>query len=169
MGLVAVRYGIFLDQGSKPSLLHWKADSLPLSHQGSPCLDYCNSLTLVFQFLISALSNSLDNLTCMCVLSHSVMSNSCPTLCDLMDYILPGSSISGILQARILEWVDIPFFRGSSRSRDQTLIFFISGELFTIWATREALNLNKIFLSCSEMGHILNQKSSMMLQRLHIQ
>ena len=69
-------YGIFPDQGSKPSLLHWKADSLPLSHQGSPCLDYCNSLTLVFQFLVSALSNSLDNLTCMCVLSPSVMSNS---------------------------------------------------------------------------------------------
>ena len=68
--------GIFPDQGSKPSLLHWKADSLPMSHQGSPCLGYCNSLTQVLQFLISALPNSLDNLTCKCMLSRSVMSSS---------------------------------------------------------------------------------------------
>ena len=38
----------------------------------------------------------------------------CPTLCDLMDCSLPGSSVHGILQARILEWVAIPFSRGSS-------------------------------------------------------
>ena len=41
-----------------------------------------------------------------------------PTLCDPMDCSPPGSSIHGILQARILEWVAIPFSRGSSRSRD---------------------------------------------------
>ena len=45
---------------------------------------------------------------------------SCPTLCDPMDCSLPGSSVRGILQAIILEWVTIPFFRGSSQSRDQT-------------------------------------------------
>ena len=39
---------------------------------------------------------------------------SCPTLCDPMNYSLPGSSVHWILQARILEWVDIPFFRGPS-------------------------------------------------------
>ena len=38
----------------------------------------------------------------------------CPTLCDPMDYSWPGSSVHGILQARILEWVTIPFSRGSS-------------------------------------------------------
>ena len=38
----------------------------------------------------------------------------CLTLCSLMDYNLPGSSVHGILQARILEWVAIPFSRGSS-------------------------------------------------------
>ena len=37
-----------------------------------------------------------------------------PTLCDRMDYSLPGSSIHGILQARILEWVAVPFSMGSS-------------------------------------------------------
>ena len=36
----------------------------------------------------------------------------CPTLCDPMDYSWPGSSVHGILQARILEWVAIPFSRG---------------------------------------------------------
>ena len=45
---------------------------------------------------------------------------SCPTLCDPMDCNPPGSSILGILQARMLEWVSIPSFRGSSPSRDQT-------------------------------------------------
>ena len=44
----------------------------------------------------------------------------CPTLCDLMDCSLPGSSIHGILQTRILEWLASPFSRGSSQPRDQT-------------------------------------------------
>ena len=38
----------------------------------------------------------------------------CPTLCDPMDYSLPGSSVHGIVHARILEWVAISFSRGSS-------------------------------------------------------
>ena len=46
-----------------------------------------------------------------------------PTLCHPMDCSPPGSSVHGILQARILEWVAIPFSRGSSRLRDQTHIF----------------------------------------------
>ena len=52
---------------------------------------------------------------------------SCPTLCSPMDYSPPkGSSIHGILQARRLEWVAIPFSRGSSRPRDQTPAPYIS-------------------------------------------
>ena len=47
---------------------------------------------------------------------------SCPTLCDPMDCSLPGSSIRGIFQARILEWVAIYFSRGTSRPRDRTRI-----------------------------------------------
>ena len=46
----------------------------------------------------------------------------CPTLCDPVDYSPPGSSVHGILQARILEWVAIPFSRGSSRPRDGTWV-----------------------------------------------
>ena len=63
---------------------------------------------------------------------------SCPALCDPMDCSLLGSSIHGILQARILEWVAIPFSRGSFRPRDWTQVSCITGRFFTIWATREA-------------------------------
>ena len=49
-----------------------------------------------------------------------------PTLCDPMDYSPPGSSVHGILQARILEWVAIPFSRGSSPPSDRTRISCVS-------------------------------------------
>ena len=57
-----------------------------------------------------------------------------------MDCSLPNSSVSGILQAGILEWVAISFSRGSSESRNQTRVSFIAGRFFTNWATREAIN-----------------------------
>ena len=53
---------------------------------------------------------------------------------------LPGSFVHGILQARILEWVAVPFSRGSSQTRDQTQISHIAGSFFTIWATSKAQN-----------------------------
>ena len=52
---------------------------------------------------------------------------------------LPASSVRGILQARILEWVAIPFSRGFSQPRDRTRVSFIVSWFFTIWATRESL------------------------------
>ena len=51
-----------------------------------------------------------------------VCAKSCLTLCDPMDCSPPGSSVQGILQARILEWVATPSSRGSSRPRDQTWV-----------------------------------------------
>ena len=64
----------------------------------------------------------------MYVLSHSVMSNSC----DPIDCSLPGSSVYGILQARILEWVTISFSRGSSRLRKRTWVSSIAGRLYQL-------------------------------------
>ena len=58
-----------------------------------------------------------------------------------MDYSPPGSSVHGILQARILEWVANPFSRVPSQPRDQTRVSCIVGRFFTIWATREALQM----------------------------
>ena len=65
------------------------------------------------------------------------ITQSCLTLCDPMDCSPPGSSVHGILQARILKWVAISFSRGSSRPRDRTWVSCIAGWYFTIWATRE--------------------------------
>ena len=59
-------------------------------------------------------------------------SQSCLTLCDLMDYTVPG-----ILQARILEWVAFPFSRGSSQPEGWTQVSRIAGRFFTSRATRE--------------------------------
>ena len=63
---------------------------------------------------------------------------SCSSLCNCMDYSPPGPSVHGILQARILEWVAIPFTRGSSPPRDWTWVSCIVGRFFTIWASRGA-------------------------------
>ena len=67
----------------------------------------------------------------------------CPNLCDPMDYSLPSSSVHGILQAKILEWVAIPFSRESSQPADQTQVFCIAGRFFTIWTTWEALEVQQ--------------------------
>ena len=65
------------------------------------------------------------------------VAQSCLTFCDAMDYTPPGFSTPENLQARILEWVGISFFRGSSWPRDQTPISCTAGRFFTVWATRE--------------------------------
>ena len=95
VGCHALLQGIFPSQGLNPSplhLLHWQVASLLLSHLGNP------SLLPV----------------CCAALSRSVTLN----FFDPLDCSLPGSSVLGILQARILEWVAISSSRGSSGSRD---------------------------------------------------
>ena len=79
--------------------------------------------------------------------SESEGVQSCPTLCDPTDCSLPGSSVHGIFQASILEWVAISFSRRSSQLRDWTQVSCIIGRHFTFWASREVqvitLALNK--------------------------
>ena len=77
---------------------------------------------------------------------------SCPTLQGPHGLRLPGFSVHGILQARILEGVDILFSRGSSRPRDWTQVFCIAGGFFTVSATREAP-----FTSKSELFHFITR------------
>ena len=62
----------------------------------------------------------------MCVYCVCSVTSSCLTVCDPMDYSPLGSSIHGIFQAWILEWVAISSFRGSSKPRDQTWVYCIS-------------------------------------------
>ena len=69
------------------------------------------------------------------LLNHSVVSDSCnPMVCSP-----PGSSVHGIFQARILEWVAMPSARGSSPPRDWTWVSCIAGKFFTNWATYPTL------------------------------
>ena len=106
-----VLQGIFPTQGSNPpllGLLHWPVGSLPLALPGKPF-----------------------------PLIEGEVTQLCLTLCDLMDCSLPGSSIHGIFQARILDWVTISFSRRSSQPRFWTGVSHIIGRRFTIWATTE--------------------------------
>ena len=83
-----------------------------------------------------------------------------------MDRSQPGSSVQGIFQARILEWVAISFSRGSSWPRDWTQVSCIVGRHFTIWATREAafclwgftclLDRGNFFQCSSKSQHLLS-------------
>ena len=69
--------------------------------------------------------------------SESEVAQSCSTLCDPVDCSPLGSSIHGILQARVLEWVAISFW-----PRDRTQVSHIPGRCFNLWATRELMLLN---------------------------
>ena len=95
--------------------------------QGSCCLALCPSH---FRYLLVG---------CFRPEKESEVSQSCLTLWDPMDCSLPGSSIHGILQARTLEWVAIPFSKGSFQPRNRSWVFFIASWLFTVWATKETL------------------------------
>ena len=72
----------------------------------------------------------------------------CSTLCNPMNCSPPGSSVHGILQARILEWEAIPFSRGSSQPRDQTSVSCIGRWILYQCATWEAQR-NHCFMSVS--------------------
>ena len=75
-------------------------------------------------------------------LKWSEVTQSCPTLCNPVDP--PGSSIHGILQARILEWAAISFSRGSSWPRDRTQVSHIAGRRFILWANVLPVSFNMI-------------------------
>ena len=68
---------------------------------------------------------------------ESEVAQSCLTLCNPIDYSLPISSVHGILQARILKWVAIPFSRGSSWPRDWSRVYCIARRFFIVWVTRK--------------------------------
>ena len=72
----------------------------------------------------------------------------CPILWDTMVCSLPDSSIHGIFQARILEWVAISFSRRSSQPRDWTQVSCIVGRRFTVWATREVIYVYTQAIKC---------------------
>ena len=88
--------------------------------------------------ILGKIASLLVVLWCNYLLTVSEVAQSCLTLCDPVDCSPPGSSVHGILQTRILEWVAISFSRGSSQPRDWTQVSRIAGRRFNLWATREA-------------------------------
>ena len=104
--------------------------SLELAHC-SNSISHSNKLyfPLILSHVWKFFSNPcLDHdIVCVCEVAQS-----CPTLCDPVDWSLPGFSIHGILQARILEWVTISFSRGSSQPRDPTRVSCIGGRRFNL-------------------------------------
>ena len=86
----------------------------------------------MLQFMGSKRSDTTEQLNgtevtyCCCLVTKSY-----PTFCKLLDCSPPGSSVHGISQARILEWVAISFSRVYSRPRDQTHISSLAGGFFT--------------------------------------
>ena len=109
---------------------------LHLAHLCSPLLKHANSsacqspasASCLFSYsLSSVLSHDLFFYRGSLPLHmHAKSLQLCPTLCDPLDRSLPGSSVHGIFQARILEQVAISFSRGSSQPRDRTCVSFIS-------------------------------------------
>ena len=94
----------------------------------------CNSFIYIWNVLAcfildvpNIISQPLASPCCLCVL----VTQSCLTFWEPMDCSLTGSSVRGILQARILGWVAIPFSRGSSQPRDRTRVSCIAGGFFT--------------------------------------
>ena len=88
----------------------------------------------------------------------------CLTLWDHMGCTAPGSSMPGILKARILEWVAISFSRGSSQPGDQTWVSCTAGRFFTAWASREVLRLlpfssGSVAQSCPTLWDPMNRST----------
>ena len=87
------------------------------------CMQHIHLLPLIAQNLLRTYRQNVATCVCAWVLAKSLQS--CLTLCDPMDCCLPSSSVHVILQERILEWVAMPSFRGSSWPRDQTCISYV--------------------------------------------
>ena len=92
--------GIFVIQRLNPHLLHWQADSLPLSLQEAHVCSWWLVIAFIDYLLYTAAAAAA---------AAAKSLQSCPTLCNPIDSNPPGSPIPGILQARILEWVAISF------------------------------------------------------------
>ena len=97
-----------------------------------------------------------DDITVVCVCVHAKSLHSCPALWDTTDCSLPGSSVHGTFQARILQWIAISFSRGSSWPRNRTGISCIASGFLTNWAIREAPNSTQMDFIVNNMKQEMN-------------
>ena len=96
--------------------------------------DWATFIGLTLSSLTLSTVPGFNLLHCCCHL----VTQPCSTLCDPKDYSLPGFSVQGISQARILEWIAIAFCRASFWSRERTCISYIGRQIHYCWATKEA-------------------------------
>ena len=87
------------------------------------------------------------------------IAQACLTLCDSMGCSPPGSFVHGILQANILEWVAILFSREPSQPRGQTQVSWIASRFSTMWATREAREVQTIRHKLSYKNVLYNMRN----------
>ena len=109
-----------------------KADAERCLLRPNPCEGKWGKLHCVYKKVHVLCSKSSATL----VWCGGLVAKSCATHCNPMDCSSPGSSVHGILQARILEWVAISFSRRSPQPRDWIQVSFSVGRFLTIWATR---------------------------------
>ena len=135
-------WGLVIDREAWSAAVHgiakswiWLSDWIELGNQESPC--------------------EVDIL----------VTQSHPTLWDFMDCSPSGSSVYGILQARILEWIAMLCFRGSSQPSDQIQVSQIAGGFFTVWATREAYKCYKL---SKKPGRLLSYPRASYLRTSHL-
>ena len=122
------------DEGRACALWEWfKVFFMGFHHRHTPVMTISKG-----QRPLPSLAVTFCKFACVC----AKLLQSCPTLCNPMDCSPPGSSVHGILQARVLEWVAMPFSRGSSWPGDQTWIsmspqleegFFITWKAHNRW------------------------------------
>ena len=121
-----------------------EADTFPFVYWPFPGVNIINGLVYVFPTLFSHVQEHRYTLLTfiyvflsLCYVPHAKSVQSCLNLCNCMDCSLPGSSVHGISQASILEWVAMPSSRGSSQPSDGTCVSYISciGRFFTTGTT----------------------------------
>ena len=148
--------------------LKWREAPHFLGHGTASLLSRClhKAAWLIKVIKTETTLSSLDH-ACMCAKSFQ----SCLTLHNPVDCSLSGSSVHGILQVRILEWVAMPSSRGSSRPRDQNWVSYVScigRQVLSHWATWEGAiyviqRINSAFASVPGSQFFLHRPASVFL------
>ena len=127
-GLPVFSPGDLHNPGIEPRSPSLQVDSLPAKSQGKPKNTRVGRLSLLQQIFPPRNQTG----------SEVIVTKSCSTLCNPMDY-----RVHGILQARILKWVAFPFSGASSKPRDQNQISRIAGRFLTSWSKRKSDSMNR--------------------------
>ena len=127
---VAFRAGQRVHSGGRMG--EWKSHTLRFGEEEVEDETRMLCLPLMSPIMLGVKAKVLTRPCSLPVLLLCLVAQSCPTLCDPTDCSPPGSSVRGILQARILEWVAMPSSRASFQPRNQTQVSHFAGGFFTI-------------------------------------